>query len=314
MKIKIVNKKISVVVPCFNEEENILETYTRLINVLRKCTKKYEIIFIDNGSTDGSRKIFKDLVRKNERVKVIVYSRNFGPHGAYSGGLKNITGDAVLCIDADLQDPPELLPQMIEKWQQGYDVVYGARKKRKGNTLRKILTFLYYRILNRLSDIKIPLDAGDFALMDRTVVNHINSMPEHNKYFTALRAWVGFAQYEIPYNRAERKIGKTKIRLIEYIRWALQNICSFSYRPLELISYLTIFVIFLTGVGILLYFFNYFFYPSNIRDVNTIVIAILFMGAIQLLCLSIMSQYLSIIFEEAKNRPQYIIRKILKQK
>lgn len=307
------NKKISVVVPCFNEKENILKTYNRLRTVLQKCTKNYEIIFIDNGSTDGSQKIFEALVQKDSHVIVIVYSRNFGPHGAYSGGLMNITGDAVVCIDADLQDPPELIPEMIKKWQEGYDVVYGARKKRKGNILRKILTIVYYRILSRLSDIKIPLDAGDFALMDRKVVEHINAMPEHNKYFTALRAWVGFRQHEIPYNRAERKVGKTKIRLIEYTRWALQNICSFSYRPLEFISYITVFVVFLTGLGILLYFLDYFFYPNNPREFNTIIVAILFIGAVQLLCLSIISQYLSIIFEEAKNRPQYIIKKVLKQ-
>lgn len=307
------NKKISVVIPCYNEKGNILEAYTRLQNTLQKCTKTYEIIFIDNGSTDESRKVFESLVQKDPWVTILVYSRNFGPHGAYSGGLKNMTGDAVVCIDADLQDPPELIPEMVKKWQEGYDVVYGARKKRKGNKLRKILTIFYYRILSRLSDIKIPLDAGDFALMDRKVVDQINAMPEHNKYFTALRAWVGFSQYEIPYNREERKVGKTKIRLIEYTRWALQNICSFSYRPLEFISYLAIFVIFLTGIGIFLYFLDYFFYPNNPREFNTIIVAILFMGAVQLLCLSIISQYLSIIFEEAKNRPQYIIKNVLKQ-
>lgn len=311
---EIINKKISVVIPCFNEKENILEAYKRVSEILKKCVKNHEIIFINNGSTDESNTVFEDLVKKDPSVTVLVYSRNFGPHGAYTGGLKHANGDAIICIDADLQDPPELFPEMIKKWRQGYDVVYGARKKRKGNKIRKILTIIYYRILTKLSDIKIPLDAGDFALMDRKVVNHINAMPEHNKYFTALRAWVGFSQYEIQYNRSDRKVGKTKISLLEYIRWALHNICSFSSKPLEFISYLTLMAIFLTGTGIFIYFLDFFNNPDNSRETIIIVLAILFLGSVQLLCLSIIAQYLGIIFEEAKNRPLYIIDKVLKQK
>ncbi len=305
---------ISVVIPCFNEQENISEMYQRLQTVLSKLTDTFEIIFVDNGSTDDSNEIFESLVKKDSHVVVISYSRNFGPHGAYTGGLEYASSDAVVCIDGDLQDPPELISAMVKKWKEGFDVVYGIRKNRKGSKVRKFLTYWYYRILSKLSYIKIPLDAGDFALMDRKVVAVINAMPEHNKYFTGLRAWVGFRQVGIPYSRQKRHAGVTKFSLIDYTRWALQSIFSFSYRPLELISYLAIMVVFLILIGIFIYILDFFFYPNNPRGFITLILVILFLGGVQLLCLSIIGQYLANIFEEVKSRPRYIIKGIKRRK
>ncbi|OGH12445.1 MAG: hypothetical protein A2857_06220 [Candidatus Levybacteria bacterium RIFCSPHIGHO2_01_FULL_36_15] len=306
-------KKLSIIIPCFNEEENIKEIYFRLTKVLSEITNLYEIIFINNGSNDSSENIFRSLVNKDYHVVVIYFSRNFGPHGAYTAGLEYASGDAVICIDGDLQDPPELITQMVDKWKNGFEVVYGIRKNRKGSRLRKILTILYYRVLNMLSHIDIPLDAGDFALMDRKVVNIINVMPEHNKYFTGLRAWAGFRQTGISYDRAERKGGKTKFSLLNYLQWAVQNIFSFSYKPLQLISFLATLIVFLILFGIFIYFLDFLFYPNNPRGFITLILVILFLGGVQLLCLSIIGQYIVNIYEEVKNRPHYLINEVLKK-
>lgn len=306
-----INRKVSVVIPCFNERDNILEMYNRLTVVLKKSVSNYEIIFVDNGSTDESLRIFKTLVKRDMHVSVLVYSRNFGPHGAYSGGISYAKGNAVIFIDGDLQDPPELIEKMLTLWNKGNEIVYGIRKRRKGSKLRKILTSLFYKILNKLSYVKIPLDAGDFGLMDRKVVDLIKNMPEHNKYFTGLRAWVGFSQIGIEYDRGARVSGKTKFRLLDYFRWAFSSITSFSYKPLELISYLTIAVVFLTIVGIFIYLLDFFFYPNNPRGFITLILVILFLGGIQLLSLSIISQYLASLIEESKQRPEYIIKEVL---
>lgn len=303
-----VNKSLSVVVPCFNEEKNILEMHRRLKEVLRKNVSDYEIIFVDNGSTDQSSKIFQSIVNKDPNIGVLVYSRNFGPHGAYTGGLDYVKGEAVVFIDGDLQDPPELIEEMINKWKEGYDIVYGIRKRRKGSVLRKLFTIFFYRVLNKLSYVKIPLDAGDFSLMDRKVFELIKDMPEHEKYFTGLRAWVGFRQIGIEYSRAKRNTGVTKFSFIDYIRWALHSISSFSYKPLELISYLATLVFLISFFGIFIYILDFFFYPNNPRGFITLILVTLFLGGIQLLCLSIIGQYMANIFEEVKNRPKYIVK------
>jgi polyisoprenyl-phosphate glycosyltransferase len=304
-------KKVSVVIPCFNEKENILEMHKRLTQVLKKCVSDYELIFVDNGSTDGSLGVFKSLKKKDQNTSVLVYSRNFGPHGAYAGGINCAKGDAVIFIDGDLHDPPELIEKMIELWNKNNEVVYGIRKKRKGSWIRKILTNIFYKVLNKLSYVKIPLDAGDFGLMDKKVADLIKKMPEHNKYFTGLRAWVGFSQVGIEYDRHIRAAGKTKFSLLDYFRWAFGSITSFSYKPLELISYLTIIVVFLAIAGIFIYLLDFFFYPNNPRGFITLILGILFLGGIQLLSLSIIAQYLASLIEEAKERPEYIIREVL---
>lgn len=306
-----INKKISVVIPCFNEQENILPMYHRLRKILDKLTKKYEIIYVNNGSTDNSDTVFRKLAKKDKKVVVIYLSRNFyKSQGAYTAGMDYATGDVAILIDGDLQDPPELIPKMVEKWQQGFDIVYGVRKKRRGSILRKIGYLLFYRIFNKLSYIDIPLDAGDFSLIDRKVLDVINIMPERDRYIRGLRAWVGFKRTGIEYTRAERKKGTTTNSLIDNFRWAALGIFSFSYVPLELISWLAIFVVIIAAVAIILYTILYFVIGAP-TGFLTLLVVVLFLGGIQLLSLSIIAQYLGKMFEEMKGRPKYVISEIL---
>lgn len=285
--------------------------YHRLNKVTKKLGIDYEYIYVENGSSDNSQQIIRDLIKKDNHVRMLVYSRNFGPHGAYTGGLQFVTGDVVVCIDGDLQDPPELIETMIKKWKEGYKVVYGIRRKRKEGPMRKLGYLLYYRILHKLSYIPIPKDASDFALMDRKVVDIINAMPEHNKYIAALRAWVGFEQYGFEYERLARFGGKTKFNMMAYYRWAIQGFFSFSYKPLELISYLAFGTVFLTLLGIPVYFSMFFFYPDRPKGFITLILVMLFLGGVQLLCLSIIGQYIANIFEETKMRPHFIIKEVV---
>ncbi|MGE5548915.1 MAG: glycosyltransferase family 2 protein [Bacteroidota bacterium] len=306
------NKKISVIIPCYNEADNIIALYDRLTKVLAGLTDDYELLYVNNGSTDASDRIFRRLCAQDEKVTVICLSRNFGSsQPAYTCGMEHAAGDCVVCIDGDLQDPPELIPDMVAKWREGYDVVYGIRKKREGGLVRRIGYKLFYRLFKRLSYIDIPLDAGDFALLDREVVQALNRLPERNRFLRGLRAWVGFKQTGVEYVRAERKAGRTSNSFIDNIRWANMGIFSFSYRPLELISFLAIFVVALSAVGIVIYIASYFLYPSAPRGFSTLIVSILFIGGIQLLCLSIMGEYLGKIFEEVKQRPKYLVKEIL---
>ena len=306
-----ISKKLSIIIPCFNEEDNIKNTHQRLTDIISKVSSKYELIFVDDASTDKTPLILKGLAKKDSHVVIIYFARNFGPYGAFAAGFKYADGDGIVCIDCDLQDPPEIIPKMVKKWQEGYDVVYGIRSRRKGGFLRKILVKYYYQVLKKLSYIDIPLYAGDFSLIDRCVVDAINSMPEHRRYLGGLRAWVGFSQFGIEYVRNERKFGRTKFNLSAYFRLAFESIFSFSYKPLELISYLAIAVVSLTLVGIVVYLIYFLLYPNISRGFPTLILVILFLGGIQLLCLSIISQYLANIFEESKNRPHFIIKDIL---
>lgn len=307
-----INKKISVVVPCRNEEQNILPMYERLTETLQKITSDYEIIYTDNASTDNSEKVFRDLTSKDSRVEVIFFSRNFGTsdHG-YTAGTELATGDAVVWIDGDIQDPPEMIKDFVDKWQQGYDVVYGIRKKREGSLLLRAGYKLFYRLLKKMSYLDVPKDAGDFGLMDRKVVNAINLMPERDRFVRGLRAWAGFKQTGIEYVRSERKAGKTKVNFWRLIWAAKKGIFSFSYTPLEIISYLSVVVTFLSILGIICYFLSYFLYPGRPQGITTVLIITLFLGSIQLLALSVIGEYLGRIFEEVKQRPKYLIREIL---
>lgn len=308
-----INKKVSVIIPCYNEEENIIEMYERLTKVLIKTTNNYEILYINNGSIDSSESIFRQLVEQDNRVIVITLSRNFGSsQPAYTCGMEYATGDCIVCIDGDIQDPPELIPQMVDKWFEGYDVVYGIRKKRKGSLLRRLGYKMFYRLFKKFSYIDVPLDAGDFAVLDRKVVDALNQLPERNRFLRGLRAWVGFRQTGVEYERADRKAGVTSNSFFDNIRWAKMGIFSFSYSPLEFISFLASLVVVLSLIGILAYIISYFAFPLAPRGFSTIIVAVLFLGGIQLLCLSIIGEYLGKIFEEVKQRPKYIVKEILK--
>lgn len=308
-------KKISVIIPCFNESGNILPMYERLIKVFKHIKYDYSFIYVNNGSTDTSNKIFEELARKDKKVKVIYLSRNFyKSQGAYSAGIDYADGDAVVLIDGDIQDPPEKIPELIKKWEGGYSIVYGVRIKRKGSKFRRIAYKLFYRLFHKLSYLKIPIDAGDFSLLDKKIADIIKKFPERNRYVRGLRAWVGFKSIGVPYIRDERNTGITTNSLIDNINWAIFAIISFSYAPLGLIAWLAFFTVLLTILAIIVYTVLYFIYPGNPRGYQTLLITVLFLGGIQLICFSIIAQYLAVIFDEIKGRPKYIIEKILNDK
>ncbi len=229
----------SVIVPLFNEEGNLLELHNRLDDMFKKHNFAYEIIFVDDGSFDGSLDIIKGLAKKNSAVKYISFSRNFGHESASTAGLDYCRGDIVILIDADLQDPPEVIPEMIEKWQQGYNVVFAKRNLRKGETLiKKLTSYLFYRLLNKLVEVKIPMDTGDFRLMDRKVVDSVKVCKETNRFVRGLVAWVGFDQTEILYNRDPRSSGDTKYSLYKLFLLSIDAILGFSILPIHFIVFL----------------------------------------------------------------------------
>jgi len=308
------DKKISVVLPCHNEEVNILPMYERLLLVLQKITPQFEIIFADNNSTDNSPSILRQLAQKDQRVAVVYFARNFGDadHG-YSAGTEIASGDAVVWIDCDFQDPPEMIEQFVAKWLQGYQVVYGIRIKRQANFLMRLGYKFFYRVFNKMSYLDIPKDAGDFCLIDHQVAEVLNSMPERDRFVRGLRAWAGFKQTGIEYVRPERLAGQTSVNIFDYIKVSKRAIMSFSYAPLELISQLGLLVTVLALVAIVVYFVLALIYPDSPKGIPTVIILILFLGGIQLLALSVIGDYLGRIFEEVKQRPKYVIKEILNQ-
>ncbi|MDD5110168.1 MAG: glycosyltransferase family 2 protein [Patescibacteria group bacterium] len=308
------SKKISVVVPCYNEQENLERTYGKLKEVLLQVTPNYEIVFADNGSTDASEPIYRKLAAADPRVVVVMLSRNFGsPDHTYTAGTEHTSGDAVVWADADLQDPPEMIPQFVKKWISGYDVVYGIRSRRAGNPIRNACYKLFYRLMKSTSYLDIPLDVSEFSLMDRKVVNVINAMPERNRFVRGLRAWAGFRATGIPYFRGERTAGKTKFTFWTYIRTARKGLFSFSYAPLEWITTISGILVVVTSLALLFYLGGYIFgyLPEGQRGIRTIILMVLFFGTVQLLSLSIIGEYLGRIFEEVKHRPKYVVREVL---
>ena len=308
-------KKISVVIPVYFEEEVVGECYTRTKRVLESLKSKYEyeIIFVNDGSKDKTLDILEEISEEDNSVKVISFSRNFGHQAAVTAGLKYATGDAVVIMDADMQDPPEVIEQMISLWEQGNEVIYAKRKTRKGETKFKLLSAtMFYRILNGLSDVDIPKDTGDFRLADKKVVEVINSMPEHNKFLRGLFSWVGFKQIPIEYERKERFAGKTKYPFKKMIKLASDGIISFSTKPLKILGILGIISIFIS-LAILLYaLISFIFKLNNLTPGWTsIMVTVTFFAGVQLLSIWIMSEYISRIYDESRNRPEYIIDKTI---
>lgn len=307
-------KKISVVTACYNESANIRPLYERITKIL-KDGYELEIIYVDNDSQDNSTEIYRKLAAEDKRVKVIFMSRNFGtPQTSYFAGLEYSSGDAVILIDGDLQDPPEVIPQLLSKWAEGYDVVYGIRKKRRGRLSMRLAYKLFYRVFKKLAYISIPLDAGEFGLMDRRVVNEIIKFPESEVYVRGLRAYTGFKQTGVEYTREARQTGHSTTSFMRDIGWGKKLIINFSYKPLEWISYVAFLVfVFALGLG-LLNLFLYIANPEQPAGTPTIIFAILLLGSVQLLSLSIIGEYLSRISLEVKKRPRYIIKEILNNK
>ncbi len=308
-------KKISVVPIAYRDEGNIQELYRRVVAALKKITPNWEIVYVNDSSPDNSEKILRKLASRDKRLTVVIHSRNFGAQNAFTSGMKQASGEAIVLMDGDLQDPPELIEKFVEKWLAGYQVVYGRRKRREKSMgpLWEYIYHMFYIIFNKLSYIKVPLDAGDFSLMDRVVVDHLNSLPEKDRFIRGLRAWVGFKQIGIDYIRPERYwgTGVSTNSFLKGMQWARKAIFSFSFAPLEWVFYAAILSVFVSLFGIFFYFTMYFIVPNAPRGFMTILLAVLFIGSIQLVFLSLISEYIRRIFEEVKNRPEAIIKEVI---
>ena len=305
-------KKISLVIPMYFEEKVVEECYNRVSKVLKNLKNyEYEIIFINDGSKDKTQELLEEISRKDKNVKIISFSRNFGHQAAVTAGLKETTGDAVIIMDADMQDPPEIIPDMIELWENGNEVIYGKRKSRKGESKFKLLSAkAFYKILNALSDVDIPQDTGDFRLVDRKVVEKINSLPEHNKFLRGLWSWLGFKQCAYEYDRKERFAGKTKYPFKKMLKLASDGIISFSSKPIKLVGMLGIISIVISFAILIYALISYFCNLNNLSaGWTSLMCAITFFAGVQLLSLWIISEYIGRIYDETKGRPQYIVDK-----
>ena len=304
---------LSVVVPCFNEEAVIRETHRGLVAALEKVPElAFELIYVDDGSRDATLKLLRGLQRMDERVRVLALSRNFGHQIAVTAGLQNAVGDAVVVIDADLQDPPDVILEMLEHWREGVDVAYGLRTEREGETAFKRWTAsAFYRLINRIADVAIPVDTGDFRLMDRKVVNAFLAMPERDRFVRGMVAWTGFRQAPVPYRRAARAAGETEYPFRKMLRFAIDGILSFSMVPLRLATYGGFCASGLALLGIAcalgLRIFTYIW----ITGWTLLFSAIVFFGGVQLVFIGIMGEYLGRIYGEVKRRPLYLIEERL---
>ena len=308
-------KKISVVIPMYCEEEVVDICYKRVVNNLKKLSDKYnyEIIFINDGSKDSTLEILKKIASNDDNVKIISFSRNFGHQAAVTAGIRNVTGDAIIIMDADLQDPPELFEGMIEKWEDGYEVVYGKRKTREGESIFKLLTArMFYNTLNKLSEIEIPKDTGDFRLVDRKVIDVIATLPEHNKFLRGLFSWVGFNQYAYEYNRVNRVAGKTKYPFKKMFKLATDGILSFSAKPLKIVGAIGIFSVVVSIIILIYSIVSYMFKLNSLTPGWTsIMCTMTFIGGIILISLWIIGEYIARIYEESLGRPEYIIDELI---
>ena len=308
-------KKISVVIPMYCEEEVADICYKRVVNNLKKLSDKYnyEIIFINDGSKDSTLEILKKIASNDDNVKIISFSRNFGHQAAVTAGIRNVTGDAIIIMDADLQDPPELFEGMIEKWEEGYEVVYGKRKTREGESIFKLLTArMFYNTLNKLSGIEIPKDTGDFRLVDRKVIDVIATLPEHNKFLRGLFSWVGFNQYAYEYNRVNRVAGKTKYPFKKMFKLATDGILSFSAKPLKIVGAIGIFSVIVSIIILIYSIVSYMFKLNSLTPGWTsIMCTMTFIGGIILISLWMIGEYIARIYEESLGRPEYIIDELI---
>lgn len=310
--VKIKQKRISAIIACYKDEPAIPIMYQRLCKVFENINVNYEIIFVNDGSPDNSEAVLKKLVEKDRHVIAINHSRNFGSQMAFTSGMDIASSDSVVLLDGDLQDPPELIEKFFKKWQEGYEVVYGIRVKREAPFYMQIFYKLFYRIFRKLAYIKIPVDASDFSLIDKRVVNVLKQFPERDRFLRGLRAWVGFSQTGIPYVRPERMFGKSTNSLLNNIEWAAKGIFSFSYVPLQLIVFLSFIVFVIALIGILYQIAYRLIFRSTPEGITTVLVVILFLGATQLLGLSIIGQYVAKIFEEVKQRPKYIVKSVFR--
>jgi len=301
--------ELSVVVPCFNEENGLAETNRRLVFALEKLNINFEILYVDDGSTDSTFAAAQGLQANDSRVRMLSFSRNFGHQIAITAGMQHAAGDAVVVIDADIQDPPELIGEFVEQWKRGHDVVYGLRTEREGESPFKLWSArLFYRVISRLSDAKIPMDVGDFRLMSRRAVNAFLSMPERDRFVRGMVSWLGFSQVAVPYRRAPRMTGETKYPLFKMLKLAADGIMSFSIVPLQLATWLGLVSAVIAVLGIVLILANRLFTRSWVPGWASITIAVLFMGGVQLVCLGLIGEYVGRTYGESKQRPLYLVK------
>ncbi|GBL10309.1 putative glycosyltransferase [Microcystis aeruginosa Sj] len=304
--------KYSLIIPIYNEEETIPELYRRVSAVMDSLDDSVELILINDGSRDRSLNLMRELQERDARVCYISFARNFGHQAAVTAGLNFARGQVIVVLDADLQDPPELIPKMIESWQAGYHVVYAQRTKRKKESWFKRLTaYVFYRLLRQLADVDIPADTGDFCLMDRQVVEVLNSMPERNRYIRGLRAWIGFRQTAVKFERDPRFAGEVKYTFKKSLALAINSLVSFSKIPLRISTYLGLFSALIALLMALLVLYWRLQQPdSPVTGLATILIAVFFLGSVQLISIGILGEYIGRIYEEVKGRPAYTIAEI----
>ena len=300
---------VSVIVPMYFEELVAQECYNRLKSVMETIENiDHELIFVNDGSTDKTLEILKSIAEEDKHVKVINFARNFGHQSAVTAGLFNCSGDAVVIIDADLQDPPELIPQMLNKWREGFDVIYGKRGKRKGESKFKLITAKYfYKFLGKMSDIEIPKDTGDFRLIDKSVVEAFKQMPEQNRFIRGMISWIGFNQTYIEYTRDERFAGETKYPLSKMIKFASDGIISFSSKPLKLMTAFGSLAIAISFLIFIYAIISKFFFDTSVGWTSLMCVMVFF-GGVQLLSLGIIGEYVGRIYDESKRRPLYLIK------
>jgi len=302
----------SVVVPVYNEEEVVSVSYKRLTDVMESMQEDYEIIFINDGSRDNTAQIIANIIQEDKNVRLLNFSRNFGHMPAITAGMQYAKGDAIIIIDADLQDPPEVLPDMAALWKEGYDVVYGKRKERKGESFFKEWSASwFYRLINSMVSIDLPVDTGEFRIIDRKVCDAVNRLPERHRYMRGLVSWVGFRQTAYEYVRVERYAGTTKYPLRKMLSFAMDAITALSYKPLKLATSLGFIISLLSFIYMLVILWQTLFTDTTITGWASTIGIVLFTQGIVLMILGLMGEYIGRIFEEIKNRPVYIVQEVL---
>jgi glycosyltransferase involved in cell wall biosynthesis len=307
------NTVVSVVVPCYNEEEVLLHCHSRLTQVLTTLEDMdYELVYVNDGSSDRTDEILRTLNETSSHTRVVMLSRNFGHQAAVTAGLTAAVGQCVVIIDADLQDPPEVILKMVERWRQGDEVVYGIRETRAGESGFKLRSAqLFYRLINKLSDVHIPLDTGDFRLLDRRAANALLAMPERHRLLRGMASWIGFRQYGLKYAREARFAGATKYPLRKMLNLALDGIFSFSTVPLRFVTILGLFTSALAAAGILYSLGVRIFTKHWVAGWATLILAVLFTGGVEMFCFGILGEYIGRIYTEIKQRPLFVVREML---
>jgi glycosyltransferase involved in cell wall biosynthesis len=302
---------VSVVVPIFNEQENLPELRRRTTIALDSIGDPWELILVNDGSRDASSAMIRKMHEEDPRIKVIEFSRNFGHQPAVTAGIHHATGDCVVLIDGDLQDPPEVIPQFVAKWREGSQVVLGERTSRQDSGTRGLGFRLFYPIFRQVSDLGSTPDAGIFGLMDRQVVNEFNRLPERNRFIPGLRSWLGFRQSSVLYRRQGRAAGEPKQSMRKLIKYAMDGMVSFSYKPLRAATYMGFIVALFTFVMAVFYFISFFAMRKQVTGFTTTIVSVLFLGSVQLICTGILGEYIGRIYEEIKQRPLYVVQEKL---